>query len=210
MENVLVGLIDIGNWVASLGLVVALIVIGILVFAESGLLIGVFLPGDSLLIACGIFAAQGDIPLLPVLAVTFVAAIIGDNTGYLFGRRAGPRLFKKRRSKIFRKEYLHRAEAYFESYGPKTVLFARFIPYVRTFTPIVAGISRMDRRRFVIYNIIGGLLWTVITILLGYWLGQRIPDLHDYLWPAIAFIMVAIFGPAAIHFLRVRQRRRTQ
>jgi membrane-associated protein len=208
MDSLWTSLINVGHWVTGLGLAAALITVGLLVFAESGLLIGIFLPGDSLLLACGIFAAQGDVPLMPMLAVIFVAAVLGDNAGYMFGRRTGQRLLTWRNNRLFRKEYLQKAETYFETYGQKTVFFARFIPYIRTFTPMVAGIGHMRRRYFVMYNIAGALCWTVITVLLGYWLGKRIPNLHQYLVPGGLLLVAAVFGPAFVHLWRARHRRR--
>ncbi len=152
-------------------------VLGILaiVFAESGLLIGFFLPGDSLLFTAGLLVADGrylHLPLPLLCGLIAVAAIAGDQAGYLFGRRVGPRLFRRPDSRLFRREHLLRAEAFFDRYGASSVVLARFVPVVRTFTPIVAGAAHMTYRTFVMYNMVGGALWSCGVTILGYFLGQ--------------------------------------
>lgn len=146
----------------------------LVIFAESGLLFGFFLPGDSLLFTAGLLAQQGRFGLsLPVIVVgCFIAAVAGDQVGYLFGRRVGPTLFRKPDSRLFKQEYVEKAQSYFARYGSKTIVLARFVPIVRTFAPIVAGVSRMDYRAFVTFNILGGLLWAVGLTLLGAALGE--------------------------------------
>lgn len=174
------------------------------IFAESGLLIGFFLPGDSLLFTAGFLASQGyfSLPLLCVLCA--VGAIAGDSVGYAFGRRVGRRLFMREDSRLFKKRHLERAEAFYEKHGAKTIVLARFMPVVRTFAPIVAGISLMNYRRFVTYNIVGGLLWGVGVTVAGYVLGSTIPDVDKYLLPIIVVIVVVSVLPSAIHLLRER------
>lgn len=174
------------------------------IFAESGLLIGFFLPGDSLLFTAGFLASQGyfSLPLLCVLCA--VGAIAGDSVGYAFGRRVGRRLFMREDSRLFKKRHLERAEAFYEKHGAKTIVLARFMPVVRTFAPIVAGISLMNYRRFVTYNIVGGLLWGVGVTVAGYMLGSTIPDVDKYLLPIIVVIVVVSVLPSAIHLLRER------
>jgi membrane-associated protein len=166
------------------------------------LLIGFFLPGDSVLFTAGFLASQGyfSLPLLCVLCG--VAAITGDSVGYMFGRRVGRRLFMREDSTFFKKKYLERAEAFYEKHGSKTIVIARFMPVVRTFAPIVAGISDMHYRRFVTYNIVGGLLWGVGVTIAGYLLGSVIPDVDKYLLPIIVLIVVVSVLPSAIHILR--------
>lgn len=157
-----------------------LLAIGLIVFAESGLLFGFIFPGDTLLLAAGFFAGQGHLPIVWLIIITVIAAIAGDNVGYQFGRKFGPRLFKRKDGILFRHEYLTTTQQFYDRYGPMTIVLARFIAYIRTFAPIVAGVGRMDRRRFVIYNVLGGLLWGVGLTLVGYFIGSSFPALHDY------------------------------
>ncbi len=147
-----------------------------IVFAESGLLIGFFLPGDSLLFIAGFLSSDAGgnaLPALPVVALaTFVAAVAGDQVGYVFGRRVGPTLFDRPDSRLFRQSNVTKAHAFFDKHGPKTIVLARFVPIVRTFAPIVAGVGQMRYRTFVVFNVIGGLLWGVGLTTLGYFLGE--------------------------------------
>lgn len=178
-----------------------LLVAGI-VFAESGLLIGFFLPGDTLLFSAGLLAAQGAISLPWLLVAVIAAAIIGDNVGYSIGRRAGPRIFKKEDGILFHKDHLLRAEKFYEDHGGKTVTLARFVPVVRTFAPVVAGAGKMPRRRFMAYNVIGAIAWGGGVTMLGYWLGNRIPWLSDYIeYVLIGVILISLLGSFA-HLLR--------
>ena len=180
-----------------------------IVFAESGLLIGFFLPGDSLLFTAGLLASQGRLNF-PVIAVgCFVAAVAGDQVGYAFGNRVGPALFRRPDSRFFKKENVERAQAYFDKHGVKTIVLARFVPVVRTFAPIVAGVGSMHYRTFVTYNIVGGLLWGVGVTTLGYLLGETIPDIDKYLLPVIAVIVALSILPIAIEVLRARRKRET-
>jgi membrane-associated protein len=192
-------MLDIGVWIDAFGLLTVLALIGVTVFAESGLLIGIFLPGDTLLIAIGVLAAQGHLPMLPVLAVVCLAAILGDNTGYFIGHHTGKRIFKKRDGLFFKRVHVKRAEVFFKKHGAKTVLFARFIPYVRTFTPIVAGVAKMPRSQFVAYNIVGAVSWALTTIFAGYWLGNKIPDINDYLLIGVLVGTLFVFTPTLWH-----------
>jgi membrane-associated protein len=173
-----------------------------IVFAESGLLIGFFLPGDSLLFTAGFLASQGIFSLPILLIGCAVCAIAGDSVGYAFGRRVGRRLFLREDSKIFKKKHLQAAEAFYEKHGGKAIVLARFIPIVRTFAPIVAGIGEMEYRRFVTFNILGGLLWAVGVTVAGYFLGSLIPDVDKYLLPILAVIIFISLLPSIIHVLR--------
>lgn len=179
-----------------------LIAIGLTVFAESGLLIGFFLPGDTLLFGAGIIAAQGVLPIQWLIATIIVAAILGDNVGYSIGRRFGRQLFNKKDGLIFRQEYLQRAEEFYKKHGGKTIIMARFIPIIRTFAPVVAGIGTMSHKKFLAYNIIGGVLWGISLPLAGYYIGSRLPWLQNYIEPAIIAVVVLSIGPALIHLLR--------
>ena len=191
----------------GVGVLGGLTIIGAIIFAESGLLIGFFLPGDTLLFTAGFFAAQGNLPLAGVMAVIFFAAIVGDNVGYMIGKKSGPRLFKKKDGIVFRQDYVLRAEKFYEKHGGKTIIIARFVPIVRTFAPMVAGIGNMDRKKFVLYNIVGAAIWTVSVVLLGYWLGSKIPNIDHYLLPAVGIATLFTFGPTLWHLLRDKRLR---
>lgn len=178
-----------------------------IIFAESGLLFGFFLPGDSLLFTAGLFAAKGELDLPIILVGCFIAAVTGDQVGYAFGKNVGPKLFRRPDSRFFKKEYVEKAQSYFDRYGVKTIVLARFIPIVRTFAPIVAGVSHMHYRTFVTFNIIGGLLWAVGVTLVGYSLGEVIgEDIDTYLLPIIAGIILLSVTPPAIEILRERRK----
>ena len=181
-----------------------------IVFAESGLLFGFFLPGDSLLVTAGLLASQGHLNLPVILVGCFVAAVAGDQVGYAFGSRVGPALFRRPDSKIFKQEYVERARHYFERHGSKTIVLARFVPVVRTFAPILAGVGTMRYRTFISFNIIGGLLWAVGVTLIGYILGESVPDIDKYLLPVIGFIILLSLAPVAVEVLRHRKRSRNR
>lgn len=175
-----------------------------IVFAESGLLVGFFLPGDSLLFTAGVLASQGNLNLPVILAGCFMAAVIGDQVGYAFGTRIGPALFHKPDSRFFRRDHLHRAEAFFERHGGRAVVLARFMPIVRTFTPVLAGVSSMPYRTFVRYNIVGGFAWSVGVTTAGFALGEAVPSADRYLLPIIAVIVLLSVLPGAYELLRHR------
>lgn len=173
-----------------------------IVFAETGLLVGFFLPGDSLLFTAGFLASQGyfDIWILAILC--FVAAVAGDAVGYLIGNRFGRQLFVREESRFFKPKYLMQAERFFEHHGGKAIVLARFMPIVRTFVPVIAGVSAMTYRHFVIFNVVGALLWAVGVTLLGYFLGSVIPGVDTYLLPIIALIVLVSVLPSAVHIWR--------
>lgn len=179
----------------------------VIVFAESGLLVGFFLPGDSLLFTAGLFAAQGTLSLPVVLIGCFVAAVAGDQVGYAFGKKVGPALFRRPDSRFFRQEYVAKAQTYFAKYGAKTIVLARFVPIVRTFAPIVAGVGTMPYRTFVSYNVIGGLLWAVGVTMLGFVLGGIVPNIDAYLFPIIVVIILISVTPIGLEWWRSRRRR---
>lgn len=177
--------------------------IGGVVFAESGLAIGFFLPGDTLLFAAGFFSAQGQLPALGwIISVIVVAAVVGDNVGYTIGRRFGPRLFKKQDGIFFKQSHVVKAEEFYEKHGGKTIILARFVPVVRTFAPMVAGVSKMTRKRFFAFNVIGALLWGGGVTTAGYFLGSKIPNIDTYILPIVAFAMICTFTPTVVHILR--------
>ena len=179
-----------------------LLLIGAIVFAESGLLIGFFLPGDTLLFSAGFFAAQGKLPILGLLAMIVFAAILGDNVGYSIGKRTGKKIFKKEDGILFRKEYIQKAEEFYEKHGGKTITLARFVPIVRTFAPVVAGAAKMDRKRFMMFNIAGGLTWGLSVTLLGYFLGNKIPNIDTYLLPIVLGAVILTTASPVLHILR--------
>ena len=143
-----------------------------IVFAETGLMVGFFLPGDSLLVTAGVFAAKGNLNIVWLNVLLVAAAIVGDTVGYWIGRKAGPALFKRPRSRFFNPAHLRRAHDFYEKHGGKTIIIARFMPIVRTFAPVVAGMGKMEYRRFLSFNVFGGALWVLSMTLIGYYLGQ--------------------------------------
>jgi membrane-associated protein len=170
-----------------------------IVFAESGLFFGFFLPGDSLLFTAGFLASEGYLDMPQLILVCVVAAILGDAVGYTFGRRVGRRLFERPDSRFFKKKHLMAAERFYEKHGGKTIILARFLPVIRTFAPIVAGLGNMQYRRFFVFNATGGLLWGGGVTLAGYLLGNTIPDIDRYLIPIILVIIVISVLPTALH-----------
>lgn len=187
-----------------------IILIAIMIFAESGMFVGFFLPGDTLLITGGVFAASGQISLPLVIIVASLAAIAGDNTGYWIGRTLGPKLFDKadKDSVIFRREYIDRAHEFFEKYGSKAMALAHFVPIVRTFAPPVAGAGRMPHHKFVVFDAIGDIAWAIIVTLLGYYVGSKIPGLDRYILILVALVVVASFAPVAYHLIRRHRKKR--
>lgn len=172
------------------------------VFVETGLFFGFFLPGDSLLVTAGILAGAGELDLPWLIVFPTAAAIVGDQTGYFIGRRAGDAL-RHRYAKF--QLHLDRAHAFYEKYGPKTIVLARFVPIVRTFVPAVAGAAMMTYSRFVTYNILGGVLWVLTTTLLGYGLGRMIPDVDRYLHLIIAVVILLSVSPSILEWWKIRR-----
>ncbi|OGF82589.1 hypothetical protein A3B18_01345 [Candidatus Giovannonibacteria bacterium RIFCSPLOWO2_01_FULL_46_13] len=176
-----------------------------IVFAESGLFIGFFLPGDSLLFTAGFLASQGFLDILILLPVCFVAAVLGDNFGYIFGKKIGPAFFNKEKSLLFHKEYLTKASEFYEKHGAKTIVLARFLPVVRTFAPILAGVGNMRYQTFLFYNFIGALLWAVGITLLGYYLGRAMPDAEKYILQIVLAIVAISSLPSIYHIIKNRE-----
>jgi len=173
-----------------------------IIFAESGLLIGFFLPGDSLLFTAGFLASVGIFNLPFLVIILFIAAVLGDNVGYTFGKKVGPKIFKREDSLFFHKDHLEKAKVFYEKHGGKTIVLARFMPIVRTFAPILAGVGTMDYKTFFTFNIIGGALWAIGVPSLGYFLGNLIPGVDKYLVPIIIFIIFVSILPGIIHFYK--------
>jgi len=180
----------------------SLLLIGALIFGESGMFIGFFFPGDTLLLSAGIFAGQGKLSLAAIFVVVSLAAIAGDNTGYHIGKRYGRRLFRKPDGLVFRQAYVQQAEAFYEKYGSKTMLFAHFIPVVRTFAPAVAGVARMRWAKFAFFDAIGDVAWAVIVTLIGYWFGTKIPNIDHYILFAVSAVVIITLGPTFYHLAK--------
>ncbi len=178
-----------------------------IIFSESGLLFGFFFPGDSLLFTAGFLATQGYFSIAMLIALSFLGAVLGDSFGYWFGKKVGPRLFRREDSLIFNKKHIRRAEKFYRDHGTKTVILARFVPVVRTFAPIMAGVASMPYATFLSYNLIGGVLWGAGMPALGYYLGNAIPDIDRYIIPIIAIIVALSVLPPAVHWLLERRRR---
>ena len=185
-----------------------LLLLGGIVFAEVGLLLGFFLPGDTLLIAAGIYAHAGHLSIVAVIVVVAIAAIVGDSTGYLVGRKLGPRLFTKPDGLVFRKDHIEKAEAFYEKYGAKTLLISHFVPIVRSFQPLLAGVGAMPYRKFVIFDIIGDLIWAITVPLLGYYVGSRIPGVDKYIQLILLAVIVLSAGPTLYHIIKLKLRKR--
>ncbi len=178
------------------------------VFAESGLFFGFFLPGDSLLFTAGLLASQGLLNIWWLVPCCMAAAILGDSVGYAFGKRVGPALFSREDSFLFHKKHAERARDFYERHGKKTIILARFVPIVRTFAPIVAGIGGMAYRTFLSFNVIGGVAWTALLTLAGYFLGRAFPATERYLNLIVVAIILLSFIPVAVEWLRERRKSR--
>lgn len=207
---------DLVQFAQTAGPVAALIIVAAIIFAESGLLIGFFFPGDSVLFTLG-FLVQGsssfklDININLVVLVLFIAAVLGNNVGYVFGRKVGPRLFKRPNSLLFRQENVQKAQDFYDKFGGKTIIISRFIPVVRTFVPLIAGVAKMEFKTFLLFNIIGGFLWTVGVTYLGYFLGYYLHkmgvEVDTVLLPIIALILILSVSPALYQLLKSKQKR---
>lgn len=204
---------DLVDFIIGLGILAVIFVI----FAESGLLIGFFLPGDSLLFTAGAFYATGILPgSLPVnihifVLLLFLAAVLGDTVGYWFGRKTGPHIFKKPDARLFKQSHISKAQGFYEKHGGKTIIIARFVPIVRTFAPIVAGVGKMEYKKFLSYNVIGGFVWTFGITYLGYFAGKGLMamgvDIDHVILPIIALIILISVAPPAIHILKDKKNR---
>jgi len=174
----------------------------IIVFSESGLFFGFFLPGDSLIFTAGLLASQQLFNIYALTTVIVIAAILGDNVGYWFGRKIGPKIFNRENSRFFQKAHIERTHEFYETHGSKAIIIGRFIPIVRTFVPILAGVGDMHYSKFISYNVIGGLLWGGGVTLLGYSLGASVPNVDKYLLPIIIVIVLTSFIPILFEMLK--------
>ncbi len=178
-----------------------------IIFAETGIMAGFFLPGDSLLVTAGLFAAAGYLNIYVLIAELCLAAIIGDSVSYAVGRRLGPRLFSREDSILFHKDHLLRTKRFYEKYGPKTIVMARFVPIVRTFAPVVAGVGEMQYSTFITYNIAGGILWVCSMVLTGFLLGRIIPNVDRHVHKIILVVIFLSILPAIIEFWKEKRAR---
>lgn len=195
--------LDLAEWLKGIGMVGLLAII----FTESGLLVGFFLPGDSLLFTAGLLASQGYLNLWILLIGGALAAVAGDNVGYHLGRRFGSRIFNREDSLFFHKDHVVKAEKFYRHYGPMTIVLARFMPFIRTFAPILAGVGRMDYSTFFFYNVIGGIFWVLSMGLLGYFLGTVVPDIDRYILPIVGLIVILSIAPGVLGYLKSRRHR---
>jgi len=178
----------------------------VIIFSETGLFVGFFLPGDSLLVTAGLFAARGELNILILIPLLLFAAISGNTTGYTIGRKAGQALFNKPQSKFFRRDHLLKTRAFYEKYGGITIVMAQFMPFARTFAPAVAGVSEMPYRRFVFFNIIGAIFWIVSMTCIGYFLGRSIPGIEKHIEYIVAIVVFLSILPLLIKYIQHRSR----
>jgi membrane-associated protein len=174
----------------------------LVIFSETGLMVGFFLPGDSLLVTAGLFAAKGDLNIATLIPSLIVAAICGNTTGYFIGNRAGKALYSRPNSLLFRREHLIRTHAFYERHGGKTIILAQFMPIVRTFAPVVAGAAEMGYRRFIMFNVVGAIIWIGSMTLTGYYLGRLVPNIESRIHIVIAIVIFISLLPAIIAWLK--------
>ncbi|MGB6032532.1 MAG: VTT domain-containing protein [Bacteroidota bacterium] len=179
-----------------------------IIFAETGLLVGFFLPGDSLLVTAGLFAARGELDIVLLNVLLVVAAITGDATGYYIGTKAGKALYNRPQTRFFRKDYLLKTKEFYEKYGGITIVLARFMPFARTFAPVVAGVAEMTYRRFALFNIAGGIGWVVSMTLVGYYLGRSIPGIEKNIEYVIGIVIFLSILPIIIKYWQHRSKKR--
>ncbi len=191
------GLVQAGGYIA----------LAIIVFTETGLMIGFFLPGDSLLVTAGLFAAKGDLNIVYLNLLLMFCAITGDATGYYIGKKLGPALFRKEDSLLFKKKHLIATQEFYERHGGKTIIIARFVPVIRTFAPVVAGMAGMGYRRFAIFNVVGGVAWVFSMTMLGYLLVTLFPATEQHIEKVIIIVIVLSLLPGVVEFLRARRKR---
>ncbi|HUO75390.1 MAG TPA: DedA family protein [Candidatus Paceibacterota bacterium] len=180
--------------------------IAAVIFTESGLLIGIVLPGDSVLFTAGFLASQGLLSIIPLLIISFTMAALGDNVGYWLGKRFGPSVFKRKDSIFLNPGNITRAEAFYEEHGTKTIVLARFIPVIRTLAPLLAGVGSMHWRTFMTYNLLGAFIWGIGVTFTGYWLGAVIPGIDRYIIPIVLLIIFSSVIPPAYNYYRQHRR----
>ena len=190
------------QWGGTIGLT-------LIIFAETGLLVGFFLPGDSLLVTAGLFASRGLFNVATLAVVLTIASVVGNTVGYGIGAAAGPRLFTRENSLLFNKKHLYRAHEFYERHGGKTIILARFMPIVRTFVPVVAGMAQMGYRRYTLYNVVGGVAWIWSMLLIGYFLGY-IPGVEQHIEVVIVVVIALSLLPGVIAWIRARSKARAR
>lgn len=198
---------DLTHWVQLYGSTIGYLVLIAVIFAETGLLVGFFLPGDTILFPAGLLASQGYFNLYLLCLFTFLAAVAGNCVGYYFGKHVGKRLFHREDSLLFHKDHIIRAKKFYDKHGGKTIILARFLPIIRTFAPVVAGVSEMNFKVFVLYSAVGAIIWAIGIPVAGYHLGKYIPNIDKYIVP---IILLAIFIPLLSSFIetvRTKERR---
>jgi membrane-associated protein len=199
-------MLNIAHIIQSHSQLISLLIISVIIFTESGIPIGFFLPGDTLLFTAGFFASKNYINIFALIGVVLVAKIIGGIVGYYIGDQAGRKLFTRKNSLFFRKDYLETAEVFYRKNGGKAVVLGQFVPVVRTFSPIIAGFSEMILKKFMFYNFLGALLWAVTIPILGYWLGHRITNIDKYILPVIVLAIIISLAPAFWHLFVGRKK----
>src|SRR3990170_3747025 len=181
-----------------------------IVFTETGLLVGFFLPGDSLLVTAGLVAAAGGLDIWPLNGLLMAAAIAGDSVGYYIGARTGPRIFTREKARFFAREHLIRTKRFYERHGGKTIVLARFIPFIRTFAPVVAGVGQMVYGRFLFFNVFGGIGWVASMTWAGYLLGRSVPNIAEHIHLVVAVVVLLSILPIVNEFLKARRHRKTE
>jgi membrane-associated protein len=187
-----------------------LLLVGLFLYSEVALFLGFFLPGDTLLIAAGVFAHSGKLAIISVILVAIIAAITGDSTAYFIGKKLGGKVFKKKDSLLFNADHIARAEVFYEKYGPKALLVAHFLPVVRTFTPLLAGVGKMPYRKFLIFNATGDIAWATSVTLIGYYIGSRVPNVDHYILLLVLAAMILTASPTIYHLVRMYLKNRSK
>jgi membrane-associated protein len=199
-------MLNVANIIQSHSQVISLLIIWAIIFTESGIPIGFFLPGDTLLFTAGFFASKSYINIFALICVVIVAKILGGIVGYIIGDQTGRKLFTKKDSLFFRRDYLKSAEVFYQKNGGKAVILGQFLPVIRTFSPIIAGFSEMLFKKFMLYNFLGAFLWAIIVPALGYWLGRKVTNIDKYMLPIIIIAMLISFAPALWHLFGKRKK----
>ena len=187
-----------------------LLLVGLFLYSEVALFLGFFLPGDTLLIAAGVFAHSGKLAVISVIIVAIIAAISGDSTAYFIGKKLGTKVFKKKDSLLFNADHIARAEIFYEKYGPKALLVAHFLPVVRTFTPLLAGVGKMPYRKFLIFNATGDIAWATSVTLVGYYIGSRVPNVDHYILLLVLAAMIITTAPTLYHLGKLHLKNRSK
>ena len=207
LSDIIVFMFDLAHWVHTYGAMVGYLFTSIVIFAETGLFFGFFLPGDSILFPAGILASQGYLNIITLCFISFIAAVLGNVVGYYFGKHVGRRIFNREDSIFFHRDHIKRAHEFYERYGGKTIILARFVPVIRTFVPIVAGVSDMNFIEFFLFSTFGALLWAVGVPVAGFYLGRVIPNIDKYLFPIIALVILISIAPALVEVLKHKEGR---